>query len=130
MIAFAADEGIYRVRPPFGDPERLSGDEGAEQLAWSPDGTKIAFDHSEEASPQMEIVLLDVVTRKQIGPTRRAQSGFAATWSPDGQQLAFLHGAGELWTMNADGKYPRRLAKNDFASLSWGATFRAGRARW
>lgn len=130
-IAFAGDNGLYRVRPPFGDPERLSGDEGVEHLAWSPDGAKIAFDHSEEASPQMKIVLLDVVTRKRIGLTQRAVSGFAPVWSPDGKQLAFLastkaasesggQAGAAVWTMNADGKYPRRLAKGDFGSVSWG----------
>ncbi len=119
-IAFAGDKGIYRVRPPFGDPERLSGDEGAEGLAWSPDGAKLAFDRGEEPSRGVEIVLLDVVTRKQTVLTQRAHAGFSATWSPDGQQLAFLHAAGELWTMNGDGTYPRRLAKDEFASLSWG----------
>jgi Tol biopolymer transport system component len=130
-IAFAGDNGLYRVRPPFGDPKRLSGDGGVEHLAWSPDGAKIAFEHSEEASPEMEIVLLDVVAGKQIGLTKRGVSGFASTWSPDGQQLAFLAstktasmsggqaGAG-VWTMNADGKYPRRLAKGDFGSVCWG----------
>ena len=134
-IAFVGDNGIYRARPPFGDAERLSRDEGAEHVAWSPDGAKLAFDHSEEASPGMEIVLLDIVTQSQIGLTQRAISGFAATWSPDGKQLAFLantttasksgsgcggHAGGEVWTMNADGKYPRRLAKGEFGSPSWG----------
>jgi Tol biopolymer transport system component len=134
-IAFAGSEGIYRARPPFGEPERLSRDEVAEHLAWSPDGTKLAFDRSEEASPGMEIVLLDVLTRRQIGLTERSVSGFAPAWSPDGKQLAFLantntgsaseggcggHAGGEVWTMNADGKYPRRLAKGEFGSPSWG----------
>jgi len=131
-IAFVGDNGIYRARPPFGDPERLSRDEGAEHLAWSPDGAKIAFDHSKEASPGMEIVLLDVVTRRQTGLTKRGVSGFAPTWSPDGQQLAFLASTkaapesggecpgSEVWTMYADGKDPRRLAKGDFWSASWG----------
>jgi Tol biopolymer transport system component len=133
-IAFVGKDGIYRASPPFGEPERLGGDELAEHLSWSPDGARLAFDHSEKGAPGMEIVLLDLASRKETALPRRGVSGFAPTWSPDGQQLAFLadtntasesggcggHAGGDVWTMTVDGKTPRRLAQGDFGLPSWG----------
>ena len=39
-------------------------------------------------------------------------------WSPDGRRIAYLTGA-QLWTMNADGTAPKRLATRAAAGPSW-----------
>jgi dipeptidyl aminopeptidase/acylaminoacyl peptidase len=99
-LAFIGSDAIYRVRLPFGRPERLTRGTDLEGLAWSP----------------------DVATRRLTVLTGRIP-GWAPVWSPDGRELAFLAGpepggrghvhANDLWIVNADGSDPRIVAALD-----------------
>ncbi len=82
--------------------------------AWSPDGTKIAFDSNRGTSGVMDHDIF--VIRPDASGMRRLTSGTAIdldpTWSPDGSKLAFgsfRTGYEQLWVMNADGSNPRQL---------------------
>ena len=77
-------------------------------LAWSPDGTTIAFDAD-------KLHLIDVAT----GRVTELTDGFAPVWSPDGARIAFSS-RGSLFTIGRDGGGRRRLAVGSGpAPASW-----------
>jgi len=76
-----------------------------EDPAWSPDGTRIAFDTP--GARGQEIAVLDLRTRR----VRRIGDGSSPDWSPDGRRLVAVDSRNydDLVTMNADGSHRKRL---------------------
>jgi len=86
----------------------------SEHIAFSPDGSRIAF-RSREAGPY-DIWVAD--TLRPFGSATRITAvapGSAAgkpAWSPDGESIAFVVD-GTIWLMNADGANQRSLVEGD-----------------
>jgi serine/threonine-protein kinase len=72
-------------------------------LAFSPDGTMIAFVENE----QLWIRNLDQVNASVIPDTRSAST---LTWSPDSRWVAFSKGK-EIWKVTADGRTPIKIGE-------------------
>lgn len=70
------------------------------ELAWSPDGTKLAYEREQGGFRQIFVVAADGST---LTPLPIAAPGEHPTWSPDGGKIAFSKGAEQVWTTNADG---------------------------
>jgi dipeptidyl aminopeptidase/acylaminoacyl peptidase len=114
------------VSAPDSQPRRLTEgrDFGVYGFAWSPDGSRIAFERRPDplitSSAHSDIVMLDVATRA-LRPVVTAL-GFDGNpvWSPDGQWLVYSSSAGDtvsnyyknnqLLKVRADGGIPVRLA--------------------
>jgi TolB protein len=75
-------------------------------LAWSPDGTTIAFEAAGD------LYLIDADT----GRVRKLTDGVGPVWSPDGARIAFFRDG--LFTIGRDGSGQRRLAPGAGAA-SW-----------
>ncbi len=120
---------IYATTLRSSEPVRLTDAPGNDQfLAWSPDGTRIAFESSRvsgaETTTDYDIFVMDAdgsnVTRLTFVP------GFDAipVWSPDGSKIAFTSardGDFEIYVMDADGSDQTRVTHSpgwDFA-FSW-----------
>jgi Tol biopolymer transport system component len=71
-------------------------------LAWSPDGSRLAF-HAPYGGG------IWIVGVDGSGLTEVSQLGAAPRWSPTGRQLAF-ESAGGIWIVNADGSGLRQVA--------------------
>ena len=94
------------------------------QFAWSPDGTRIAFDHRRDplihSMHTADISLVDVATRRVTPLVARPGADGSPVWSPDGQWIAFTTAAGDtisnfyrnnqLARIAATGGTPTRLA--------------------
>jgi Tol biopolymer transport system component len=133
---------LFTIDPQGGTPVDLGApvDSGyGSSVAWSPDGSRIAFGRFSQTGPahgQIWTVRIDGSDPRQL--TADDAGGNEPAWSPDGAMIAFLsdradplaHQVGhapisDLYVMNADGTGVIRLTKssdcggNGVTSPSW-----------
>jgi eukaryotic-like serine/threonine-protein kinase len=98
-----------------------------EQPAFSPDGDHIAFRSSRDGGG------IFVMGRTGEAVRRLTRGGFNPAWSPDGNHVAFTtgrmelrpqnsEGRSELWIVDADGSYPRKIYDGDATLPNWSPT--------
>ena len=90
---------------------------GAGDADWSPDGTKIAFEASPEASSYGDIFTIDADGQQLTNLTHNYRRGFGSSdpvWSADGTKILFVsHESGfGLATMNPDGTDRHFISSN------------------
>jgi Tol biopolymer transport system component len=106
--------------------------------SWSPDGSKIIFNHSPGGFPDKkgDIYMMNADGSNQIRVTSTVESEMMPAFSPDGRKIAFvsvpasmadnqfeaLPDRWEIFVMNADGSGRTRLTNNTTTDLrpSWG----------
>jgi TolB protein len=114
-IAYASDADggqgnwdIYVMNPDGTGLTRLTSDPNVEaRPAWSPDGTKIAFNRSKADGSDSEIYVMNADGSGVKNLTGGA-GGSKPAWSPDGKRIAFQRRS-EVYVMNADGSDVRQL---------------------
>jgi Tol biopolymer transport system component len=112
-----------------GHRRRLGGHLHAVDLAWSPDGSKLAVAVNGKAPNWGDIGVVDVETGTYRNLTHRRDEESGPAWSPDGRKIVFAadmncgwtgtcepkpgaEGPRELWVMDADGDNLRQLTRN------------------
>ena len=107
---------------------RLGGDSGLRGgIAFSPDGTRIAFasarDHPPtergETSTELYVMAADGSGQRRL--TRNLADDLDPTWSPDGERIAFARavpGGWDIYVMNADGSGQRPLVATPAAEVA------------
>jgi Tol biopolymer transport system component len=117
---------LYAIDPETRVERRLTDDARPDSYpAWSPDGSRIAFD-SRRGDGNRNIWVLE--PDGSFTPlTDDARDDGYPTWSPDGSQVAFSVGSArerEIWVMNAlDGDNARRLTSGaDDILPSWSSS--------
>ena len=100
--------------------------------AWSPDGSRIAFTSSRDAS-QYEIHTMEPTlegpSNEPVRLTNSSGDNYEPDWSPDGEKIAFISerdrlrdhfGVPEIYKMNADGTRETRLtSRGNYYSPDW-----------
>jgi TolB protein len=114
---------IYAVNPDGGGKTRVASLRGSiNQIAWSPDGRRLAVDVTVPAGgSDSTITSVYVVQADGTGLRRLTDESADSTgpvWSPDGTRIAFTRNL-DVWVMNADGTGQQRLTR-DPASESVG----------
>lgn len=71
------------------------------ELAWSPDGSKIAFARG-NANPGSQLVFVTEANGSQATPLQLAAQGGGPTWSPSGTQIAYWFSK-QVYVKNSDG---------------------------
>lgn len=119
-VAFLAEEGIQNLGGVFQqgggiwtidaqgqNPRRLRPATGVENMTWSPDGTKLAYE-VESRGIADQILLIDAETGREIARF----FGEQPTWSPDSQTLVIREcntAACGLWWVNLAGEKLKQL---------------------
>lgn len=83
-----------------------------EHPAWSPDGTRIAFERKGGLNTRIWVMNADGTGLQEVSGAAGDDS--APAWSPDGLRIAYSHyrnGSGEIYVMNADGTGAHRLTR-------------------
>jgi TolB protein len=82
--------------------------------AWSPDGTRIAWESRRDGGGDREIFVMDADGTDVMQLTDNAVHDEGPAWSPDGRLITFTRSAaevdpGDVWVMGADGSNPVQL---------------------
>ncbi len=76
--------------------------------AWSPDGTKVAFNSSISSQPGIYVMNADGSNKRFL-----TSMGSQPAWSPDGTKIAFASaGRGDIFVMKADGSNPTNITNS------------------
>ena len=118
---------LYVAATDKSDVQRLAscdgcGDALAGRLAWSPDGTQIAFSRANPDGHGQSIWVI-AATGGDARLLCASCSGFDPTWSPDGRLIAFAGAPpgswGPLYTVHADGSQLRMIVNKNAADPEW-----------
>ncbi|PRP93185.1 hypothetical protein ENSA5_44520 [Enhygromyxa salina] len=113
VFVLAIDGG--EVRPAVREGSR-EGSIIANDLAWSPDGTRLAFTELTPAGGGAVIAIVDPERGEVIARTRGPGIDEQPAWSPDGAHLVFTRGHGQrsdLFRMRADASELARLTDGE-----------------
>ena len=128
-IAFVSErDGIYEIyvmnADGSGQTNLTNNPAWDSSPAWSPDGSRIAFDRDPDgtgsASIAAEIYVMNADGSGQTRLTNNPTHDWLPAWSPDGSRIAFdsdRDGNFEIYVMNADGSGQTRLTKNASVDL-------------
>ena len=104
-LAIAAGADIYTIKSNGEGLAQLTFDPASDTApAWSPDGTKMAFQSDRTGSPEIFVMNADGSGAIQL--TSSSGGNFRPAWSPDGNRIAFTSrrdGNGEICVMSSDG---------------------------
>ena len=129
-IAFLCPRGMYKMNPDGSDRITLTQPEssGAE-LAWSPDGYKIAFRHGFlghypayiTPPPPPEIYVFDIHENNLIALTNDNYVDDHPSWSPDGSKIVFHSWResemAQIYIMNSDGSGIKRITNRNHGDI-------------
>ncbi|GAB4401936.1 MAG: hypothetical protein Kow00123_11780 [Anaerolineales bacterium] len=99
---------------------RLTADKNDIGLAWSPDGSHVAYVSSHDGNWEIYTVRIEGGFVRRC--TVNAADDGMPTWSPDGRQIAFVSNRDGVWTlyvMLADGSEQRKIMDLSMSNPDW-----------
>jgi Tol biopolymer transport system component len=132
-IVFTSDQGgtsgseVYSAAADGSDVKRLTWAHAfAQDPAWSPDGSRIAYESSDQSSFHLFVMNQDGSDRHIVPSDAALSSGddVQPAWSPGGSQIAFSStrssgGSWHIWVMNADGTNLHELPSSFSQHPAW-----------
>jgi Tol biopolymer transport system component len=101
-----------------------------ENIAWSPDGTRLAYDTFLDDRNQIVVVGVDGSNPTVLVDQDSPEGPGAPAWSPDGTRIAYVttpqkegaagaHFSFEVWVIGADGSNPARIFHGQCCIGDW-----------
>jgi Tol biopolymer transport system component len=135
-IAYAESQnglGIYTISADGNNPRRLSPSPGQDFFPdWSPDGTKLVFNHMVAMPPPPALPITAIMTMNSADGSNRRLILFNGRsflveprWSPDGSKIVFWGNLNtstlQIYKMNSDGSNVQQLTNsgNSSADPHW-----------
>jgi hypothetical protein len=112
-IVFENGGNLFTINPDGTGQAQLTNAGDAHHPAWSPDGSRIAFDRN--VAGNVDVWVMDAEGSGMTQLTTDSATDASPAWSPDGTQLAFVSfrdGNFEIYKMNSDGSNQVRLTNN------------------
>ena len=103
IVYYWPQGGLYSVNPDGSSLFPITSDPWAGDPFWSPDGTKVAYDTTQNG---LQIAVMNANGSGQPTFLTSGSNNIEPAWSPDGNYIAFISdrsASGEIWLMNADG---------------------------
>lgn len=92
---------------------------GTADLAWSPNGTSVAFVRRSSTSGKGNIVVANARTKRIVIVAKTPAKYHSPTWSPDGASIGYVLD-GEVYAMKIGARTARRVGKNeDVGVIAW-----------
>jgi Tol biopolymer transport system component len=112
---------LWIMRADGSEQHRVANINPGFDLAWSPDGTEIAFRRYGSGTNGISVINRDGSGLKSLISDDSIRTG--PSWSPDGAKIAFSRAAPpvnstEIWTMNADGTGATPITNSGAAATS------------
>lgn len=117
-LAVGPDGDVFVVEPDGTGLQRLAdrhdgGQEGGLEMAWSPDGAKLAFTDYRGPDGARDLFVVDADRGEPVAVSGPLEDADSPAWSPDGTELAFTGfddvAFYEIYVVEADGSGLRRL---------------------
>ncbi|MDH7488515.1 MAG: tetratricopeptide repeat protein [Anaerolineae bacterium] len=112
--------GIFVEDLSRGGRIRFTADKNDIGLAWSPDGSHVAYVSSHDGNWEIYTVRIEGGFVRRC--TVNAADDGMPTWSPDGRQIAFVSNRDGVWTlyvMLADGSEQRKIMDLSMSNPDW-----------
>ncbi len=113
-IAYTSNWEIWVMNPNGTGQTRLTNNDASDSSpAWSPDGSRIAFDSNRIGYGDIYVMNADGTGQARL-TTNTSPDGSPA-WSPDGSRIAFVSsrdGSNDIYVMNSDGSGQSRRTYN------------------
>jgi len=114
--------GIVEIDIQSGDISQLTTTETSGDLAWSPDGSRIAFTNSSRQQRGVWVMNADGSNLTRLTTPGRPELDHDIAWSPDGSAIVFTRGTttefghlGDVYVVPAMGGEPRLLISDSIA---------------
>ena len=130
-IAYVGGDEIHTIWPGGSGDRQITTDtpRGARAPAYSPDGSRIAYDRPEEAKFPLDSEIYTVKASDGSGKlqlTHSTKPDYSPSYSPDGRRIAYVSSDGndpEIYTIRTDGQDRRQVTNNSTrdVSPSWGS---------
>lgn len=118
-VAFAYGADLYIARRDGSDVRLVVSPAGPNHIAWSPDGTKLAF--SGYFTGDYEVYVVDVNGSNLRNISNHPGRDEWPTWSPDGSRVAFTsdRDGGAIYTVGVDGTGLTRISDSNCFYPEW-----------
>jgi Tol biopolymer transport system component len=87
---------------------------------WSPSGDRIAFGGSNPPTAGIQIMIVDIATKRTTGLTTAGNYNSWPSWSPNGKQIAYsgtANGIQQVFVVDADGANRIQISKKDVSDI-------------